>query len=492
MCDDASEMQRSQKRGADGVLSGGPAAALGTGMYRGLQKLICPTESVQRIYRDNWLKNGVLSYGVRLLELMKHGPWDFYCYDKGHQHIIPKPAATARYTNVIGRGAWYIKRMQTILMDVQDAGYEKDSSFALTSEFSPPEALIPYFNEVYSSDSAFQFVYSNLVSTKMSLITDFATHPGYRERYLREEKGVVRPDYMLSEDRDTAQKPITPEDISQSFAEWRDAAMSYFTQHFTSEPGIAPNYPNYTYNRCVQDVFNLRARIFEIGTRAVMGERIILPAVFLEEPFDYNEELVNMAARAVQLQKRYYRFFRNGYILGETKVVVLDAEEKAWAWGSHRLAPRPFDDVPELVANVTGEDKQLGPARFPLFDFISRPVDQEAYDLQGGGVFRNEIITPLRIPHLIWQHGEGDDRRVLYLFANIGNTPTSVEFIYGRGLEGISPDAGWKRITTTITPDGTTQETAEVWLGYREMSLLIRERSFVGILLRRAKVVDDE
>lgn len=55
-------------------------------------------------------------------------------------------------------------------------------------------------------------------------------------------------------------------------------------------------------------------------------------------------------------------------------------------------------------------------------------------------LYRNEMVVFPRVPHLIWQHGEGADARILYIFANVGNSPVRVDFNYDKGLN-IAPPA---------------------------------------------------
>ena len=50
----------------------------------------------------------------------------------------------------------------------------------------------------------------------------------------------------------------------------------------------------------------------------VAGTLFVIPSVFMEEPYDYNEEVVNFASRASQLLYRHRDFFREGFISGET------------------------------------------------------------------------------------------------------------------------------------------------------------------------------
>lgn len=506
--------------------------AMGNGFYRALSAQMCPTPAIEGIYLNSWLQNGLFAYGARLVEFMKHSFYgSSYCYNKNHQHIVPpdpndlpdpaEPAdqSSLPYTTVIGRGFWYIRRCRSILRGVQRRGLAKNASFALTNEFSPSESMLPYIDEHYTVDGSTHFVYSNMLTAKIGAFTDFTLPPGYQEKRKNTQLLRVPPAEMLSSARDDEPQPAnTDVALDSSFANWLDICTRYFNSNFVvSEPGLsAQNYQVYTANpgvlakysfcRGIQDLFNLRARIFNIGSAAVGGFRIIVPAVYMEEPYDYNEEVVNFASRAAQLLFRHREFFRRGFIVGETPLAVKKANNQnfisptVWAWGSYYINGRPFRDAQELVNDITREDSYLGTdyrqvfqsgsndKTFKVHDFISHAVDRRIYyfkDPQGNllELYRNKIGVFLRVSHLIWQIGEPDVLKVLYLFVNVTNTPTQVEFLYDKGL---ATPAGvtWTKTISWISGDGNSQIVGTTKFGQGEKQI-IPPRSFMSVELKR-------
>jgi hypothetical protein len=508
-----------------------PPTAMGNGFYKSLQTKMCPTETIEDVYLDKWLKNGLFAYGARLIEFMKQSLYGGFCYNKNHQHIVPPDPAdlpdpseppdppTLPYTNVMGAGFWYIRRCRSIMRGVQRRGLEKYPAFSITTEFTPPEGMLPYVDECYSADPHTYFVYNNLMNPKIGPFTDWTLPPGYQEKR-RNTLVRVAPTHMLSPDRDTEAQPTTVEERKVSFRNWRDACVNYFNANFTvSEYGLAarnyqttiPGAPSvdnpatYSFCRGVQDMFNLRGRIFEVGVLALEGQRIFIASVYMEEPYDYNEEVINFASRAAQMQSRYKDFFRAGYILGVTNFNQTDKDNQpfsrptVWAWGSHFRNARPFGDVKKVVEAVTAEDKYLGTeyrylgmpngSTFKIFDFISRPVDREIYyfeDTPGhfAELYRNEMVVFPRVPHLIWQHGEGTAARILYLFANISNSPVQVAFKYDKGLNVAPPGTNWTKMINVISGEGNSQSSGTVVLDTSEKQT-IPPRSFMGVLLYR-------
>lgn len=508
---------------------------IGNGFYRALGARMCPTGPIERIYLDSWLQNGLFAQGARLIEFMKHKFHDHgYCYNKNHQHIVPPdpndlpdPAEPSDppslpYTNVIGRGFWYIRRCRSMLRGVQRRGLSKYASFAITNEFSPTESMLPYVDEHYSIDSSMHFVYSNILTAKIGAFTDFTLPPGYQERRKNTLLLRVPPADMLSPARDDEKQPGEDDKAQDtSFRNWLSMCTSYFNSNFViSNPGLsAQNYrthtPNpakvpatYSFCRGIQDTFNLRARIFAIGPSAITGLRIVVPAVYLEEPYDYNEEVVNFSSRAAQLLFRHRDFFRTGFIVGETPFKISGENNEAfrsrdvWAWGSYFIAhSRPFGDAQNLVDDITREDDYLGKdyrgvlqpgaqgTAFKVFDFISQPVDRRIYYYKASGklleLFRNRIGTSPRVSHLIWQIGEADALKVLYLFVNVTNTATKVAFKYDKGL---ATPAGvtWSKTISWISVNGNSQSFGTARFGDpEEESQVIPPRSFMSIELKR-------
>lgn len=492
---------------------------------------ICPTAAVENLYHDVWLRDNLLGWGVKLIEFMKHHSYYYFCYDKNHQHVDP-PEPGLPYDNVIGRGPWYIKRLQHLLGRVQELGQQKvGDDFVLTNEFQFPETLVPYFDElydyeyssinVYSRDMRslallpdkgaerrvpiFRFVYNELVSMKMNLAAAGPNiHPGYRER-----KKIARPlppAYMLNAQRDAEKEGAL------KYAVWKQECLKYFNANYLIESqGIAPkDYPTYsgpdseilegtyTFNQCVQSVFNLRSHIFRYGLAAVLGERVYLFSTLMDEPSDYNTEAINMAVRATHLQMRFKAFFREGSMLGQTRIV--SGNKDVWAWRIHR---RQFNDVKPLVEalytrqEIDGKpdaSPPIPPTRLSIMDFISSATDKPnlvplgKYDYRPQPPFKPDENPPLatkivtdKIQHMIWQRRVGNSVRTLYAFANIGNSNQAVKFFYSRGLESARR---WKRTVFTFDgdPTGGAGATRDVPLNAPEI-ITIPARSCVGILV---------
>jgi len=540
---DAVRLKASQKTNEYGELQQ-QLPVIGGGLFRATQKQLCPVADLADIYLNRWVKPWLIGQGVRLVEFMKHSPAQYYCYRTDHEHVVrhphvppPPPGSPpvppdpeADYTNVIGHGSWHVRRLQCMLYDVHEAGKAFDAdplcSFRLIHEFTPVEAVAPYVNQCYSTDERFIFVYSHLVAAHRAPIHDWGIHPGYREERKAPGPRLVRPEYMLHPQRDKDERPpalspdMTPEEVNEvvrlrgpSFRRWRDECINYFNANFrVADYGIAPrsyptgerragepaapwnprdplaptNPPTYTFNRCVQQVFNLRANIFEIGRSAVIGERIMIPSPWVEEPLDYEDEAVGYAVRAARLQMSFKEFFRQGRMLGETRISGADGEplQELWAWGRAGLSARAFDDVAPLVEHLSRDDQYLGRgwhAR-PLRDSVSKPWDKQFYPDKS----YNDVVVQRQIEHRVWEHGEGDARRVLYAFANVGNTDARVAFIYGRGLGGVTREEPRRRVVQIISAQTSPPPApADVWLGMREAGILIPARSFAAVLVRK-------
>ncbi len=590
-CDDVARIRAAQRMDENGKLVE-QGAVLGTGFYKLYKKGLCPTEDMKKLYVQDWLRNGLFANGVRLLEFMLHFK-PYLCYNRAHQHIEPRP----QYDNVIGHGAWYVARAKKVLEEVQQAGQSRDSRnpFTLTNEDVPIEQFIPYFDDYYYSNPLFNYLYSALVTPKMSLHRDFMIHPGYKEARQNpaQPPGIVLPKVMVEANLET-EKPdptrpgvminrlppphttakqleemvtallasLPPETTEEqrkiakealvkrvtdansaralSFNLWLKACREYFETYFkVVDYGIAPrgypvgpedsrpklawnparplnpsnNPPTYTYVRCVQDVFNLWANIFETGTSAVFGERILIPSVWFETPTDYNEPAIGMAVRAAQFQMNFKDYFKRGQILGDALITSVDdvpfGKKSLWCWGTAALNDqrRTFYDVVNnqsrrlLVDGVLPDDIAADDAYFggegegvrwreskDLTDLISRSVDKPVYKFTNGKGEQVEVApdyrTYLKVPHLVWQSGEGDARKVLYAFCNIGNTPAKVAFSYGRGLEGVSDAAQWRKTVMTFSEPATPPQTGDVHLGSPEQ-LTIPPLSLVGIEIKK-------
>lgn len=430
-CGDAETLCLYPQRGPYGIVGGG--AILGNRFYQQDVLTLCPQEDVLRIYLDKCLNKGALKYGARLMEYMK--PNFDHCYDQAHRHIftaLPSPL----YNNVIGYGPWVTARFQQVMMKVQRLGQGldpradgvRDPSFALTREFVPFEPLLAYFNEYYGRLTTTQYVYGEVISVKVSpgFVGAPYRHPGYKDR----RKNVPIPetalDFMLKTDTTSEAQLLTREQLRQK-------CVTYFNEYFQVENyGLAPrnyntgNGTSYTYNRIVEDVFNLKAFFFAIGAQAVNGERLHVPSIWFDPPTEPNEEAILMAARAVHLQLRFAKFLRGGYQLGPTK--ILSDTSMLYARSANF---RGFDDAVDFKSVV----------KFPATlgvgsDFISRGVDKDAFCV---------VAKSPRIHHTCWQLQTGTSLQTLYLFANVGNTPTPLWFMYTRGLD-LTP--GWKKAIT--------------------------------------------
>lgn len=407
------------------------------GFYQLDQRAMCPTTEVEQRYVNGWLHNddhtGILNYGARLVEFMLHNTNLQVCYDKRHQHIVPKPAASAAYDNAIGYGPWYVNRMKSLLGKVNELRSQLGLPFSLANEFVPSEHLAAYFDEWYDRNSSaavyndtragiydaplFQFVFSEITSARMDMIEhDTLSHSGYQERRTNSAPVIASPAYMLSPDRDN------DTDTSPTLAEWRNAADQYFAQHFAVEQyGLAPRgyvtqgNTAYSYVRGVQAVMNLRSVFFRIGAAAVLGERMLLPAAWLESPNDYLQEAINMTARAARCHMQFAPIFRAGTMLGSVFVTQGNRVLKAW-----RIRWRDFDDVPVLAAQTV--NSHAGPDEVrPVTDRISRATD------------RDDLSHPIMLSQIqarVWQKGS----TVLYCFANVGNSDVALAFNYTHGL----------------------------------------------------------
>jgi hypothetical protein len=473
-CADAETLCQYPQLGPYGIVGG--SAVLGKRIYQQDLLSLCPQDDVLRIYLDKCLNNGALKYGARLVEFMK--PTFDYCYDKTHRHIFAAVPSTL-YNNVIGYGPWVTLRFQQVVMKIQRLGQGldqradgvTDQSFALTREFVPFEPMLPYFNEYYGRSAVLQYVYGEAISIKSS--PGFASapyrHPGYKDRRKSVPIPATALDFMLKTD-------TTSESALPSREQLRQKCVAYFNDYFEVESsGIAPlNYTTgdgtkYTYNRIVEDVFNLKAYFFTLGAEAVIGERLHVPSIWFDPPTEPNEEVIKMAARAAQLHLRFAKFLRGGYILGQTKILNDNSTLYARAAGL-----RTFDDAVEFKSVVTRPATlDVGP------DFISRGVDKDEFC---------SVSSSPRIHHLCWQRKVGAGLRTLYLFANVGNTPTPLKFSYTRGLDSTP---GWKKVITVFDGRdslGVDLPAAPVTLGSTEGGFIparsnLAPRSFAAVLI---------
>ena len=140
--------------------------------------------------------------------------------------------------------------------------------------------------------------------------------------------------------------------------------------------------------RGVAETMNLRSTLFRIGAGAVMGERVFLPATWIEPPYDTNAEAVAMCARAARMHKDFASTFRTGMMLGQAHVTSGNRAVQAW-----RVRLRTFNDIPESMAHVqnpvTPEDDTIYDVRVA----ISRGTDDDAF---------SHVITTEQIQHMVW------------------------------------------------------------------------------------------
>ncbi len=443
--------------------------ALG-GFYQLNLRAMCPTAEVEQRYVNDWLHNddhtGILDYGARLVEFMLHNYDLHMCYDRRHQHIEPKPASSAPYDNVIGYGPWYIKRMQAMLGRVNDLRTQLNLPFALANEFTCNENLVAYFDEWYdrassaavfnnTSDGVFvvpflQFVFSELISARMDMIQyDTLSHSGYRERRITAAPAIAQPDDMLSSDLDATDQSFP------TLRQWRDAAENYFEANFAIEQhGLAPaGYPatngsTYSYVRGVQATMNLRSLFFRIGAAAVLGERMLLPAAWLEPPTDYLQEAIAMTSRAARMHMRFAPYFRSGSILGP--VYITDGNRSIKTW---RVPWRIFEDVNVLVENTINLRSNADEPALDLTDRISRATDSEddCYP-----ILLNQIQSR------VW----GKSGKNLYCLVNVGNSNRPLTLAYTHGMTSLAKP---RRIFTFVNNDAPrASEIKNVKLGDTE------------------------
>jgi hypothetical protein len=510
----------SDRQSSTGVNPAG-GGLLATSIYQQEFGSLCLTEQVESFYRNNWLGT-VFSYGARLVEFMKIWAfgWDS-CYKKEHQHILPRLSATLPYDNVIGYGPWAVKRLQAMFDVAHDVGLAHDPSFALTIEAAPLEMLLPYVNEYYHNSPLFHYVYSELISVKME-IGEYPpyVHPGYKERRTQNAPytldNLPKPTFMLERARDDEELPDR--------ARWRAECEAYFEANFrVASYGLAPRFypkgekkktevplapkpseplepafplaptnpPTYTYCRALQDVYNLRAYIFNVGQRAVLGERVHLSAYIMERTtdydqsyvyYDYNEELVQIMTRAIHMQIRHAQYFRGGRMMGKTAVTLLPPAANANAPGQKvrawRAGFRGFEDVKPFREQIGGG-----------LDFLSLSYDSEA---------PYEVIAE-RLPHMIWRTEiPGFGLCYMYVFANVGNSALRFRFNYTHGgdipgelgkvvrvFDGRNRDNA--RNIAGYDPSGAPDELKPVTLGSTETifeTYPLAERSFAVIALR--------
>lgn len=479
--------------------------ALSNRLYDATIRPICLTPEVANLYLTKWA-HAVFTHGARLVEFMKVHWGGLACYDKTHHHLS---SSTGEYDNVMGHGSWYVQRLKDTWQRLQLKGHGADASinksadpaFALTCEFAPDEMLLPYVDEFYQRSLLFQYLYSSKISAKMGLggIESVHLHPGYKETPV---PGIVVPP--------ASDLPMTQDDseFPPTHKEWLTKSKGILT-YYNISSGLAPvNYPTYnedkppgtyTYQRCLQNYFNLRSAIFNLGLAAVLGERILFSSTWLEPPNEYLAEVIAFAVKAAKLHMTFKEFFREGYWLGQA--AITQGQKLLWAWE----APfRQFPDVDPLVrklyqrelAQIPGGDPKQLTVRLNIADFISRATDTETITPLNFGqqnvtkIVGAKLVSSEKIQHNIWQRDGYFGRELLYLFANVGNSDANaVEFQYSKGLDQTPVNAPWKRTLYAFTGDGrnapvTNNIPAEVVLGQLE-TVSMPKRSLLAVRLTR-------
>lgn len=484
--------------------------ALSNRLYGAAMRPICLTHEVANLYLTTWAHE-VFQHGARLVEFMKIRWGGLACYNTSHNHLFSASSSPSEYDNVMGHGAWYIERLKDTWQRLQQKGRGADSSinksanpsFALTCEAAPYETLLPCVDEFYHRSPLFQYLYSSKISAKMDLgeIESVHIHPGYKETRVPSEP---LPTFMI-----TGEAVEPP----PSFVEWKEKSRE-IARCYNITVGLAPvGYPTYnqtapegtyTYERCVQNYFNLRSTIFKIGLGAVLGERILFSSTWLEPPNEYLAEVIAFAVKAAKLHLTFKEFFREGYWLGQTNITK--GQRVLWAWD----APfRQFPDVDPLVRKLYKEEIALLPepkdpkkltVGISIADFISRTTDTDTITPLNFGqpevkqIPGAKLVSSERIQHNIWRRDGAFGRELLYVFANVGNTHASgsdaVEFQYSKGLEGQTPsDAPWKRTFYSFHDDGrkapvTNNVPGSVVLGQKEI-VSMNARSLLAVRLTR-------
>jgi hypothetical protein len=150
---------------------------------------------------------------------------------------------------------------------------------------------------------------------------------------------------------------------------------------------------------------------------------------------------------------------------------------EVWAWGGAGVPSRSFLDVEPVVARIKEDDDYLGKGwtERGLGDAISGGWDKLEY---------NDIVVLEQIRNRVWRRGEGDARKVLYVFANLANSAAVVAFLYGRGLEGVTQSAPWVRTVNVFGPGVPAPKPARVGCGAKEEALTIPARGCAPVDIR--------
>ena len=152
--------------------------------------------------------------------------------------------------------------------------------------------------------------------------------------------------------------------------------------------------------------------------------------------------------------------------------------KKIGAWHADR---RPFSDVTPLVDHITVDDPHLGSQwrTRPLRDFNTRGWDKESYP------WTTSSTSPRSRAADRARGLAGHRRRLLYVFANVGNTKcrsNSSTAVAWRNDPGNRPAAH----DHDLRSGSDRPPAGGGWLGQTEMKLVMPARSFASVVIAKA------
>lgn len=418
---------------------------------------LCPQPVLTDAYLSD-LERYVFPAGMcDAVEYMCHHPDNWWCYDPTHEHSPPAPAR--EYDTVIGPGPWYFDRMCELMVGLRTRALrwqkEKglDLGFAISHEFEVPDVLIPYVDEVYINDSSsieawsgpgwvswdvalgdapkdpahrvrvaplFRYVHAPRIMAKMTMVDNHPFDPpGYWETMREDAKGPLG---MLAPERD--------DDLGISVKDWRKLAKADLNRACSGfKAGLAPRkVGGYTFRSGLQQIANLRSAIFRFGVAAVQGERIYISAPYMARGknhkgrlLPYNVPALEMACRGIAMQATHAVFFRDGRMLGRTRVDVKGtsgAYSAPRAIGAWRVRRRNFAHVAELAAWYAAKRGGSPPQN------IIEPSCRGFRDPSPTAPRVDEIVQ------MVWERDAG----LLYVLANVSNTDRDVRVHFVRGV----------------------------------------------------------
>ncbi len=295
------------------------------------------------------------------------------------------------------------------------------------------------------------------------------------------------PAFMMHPDRD-ADKVETLD-----YFQWLDECQRYWHQNFwTVERGLAPyklvaaSGSVLTHRRGVALAFNLRARIFKMGYSVARGRRVFVNSEWWAKPRHSSLPLLDFARVCVQMHQAFADVFLEGRMVGQTRILV-GQKVLAALW----LQWRSFHDLPDLVDNLPldGAGSQMLADAFGFGtdqEFLQplAPPDESSEPAPVPNVLR---VTCERFQHMVWEKGKGVERKVLYVFVNVGNTGTqSLKFEALKGLSEPASGHRWQRQTHRFThADGHVVEDAVDVQPGTDVTESIRQRSTLAVEFRQ-------